>query len=185
MTQRHSARYVLLAVAIAAAVCRGPVVHAQTAAAAEVKAAWLINFAKFTEWPALSSGSAARVLCVVGDDRVSAALTEAVRGQSAEGRPLTSVRVTPDADARTCHVLFVSDVALRTSRAVLDSVRTLPILTVSDASRFAESSGMIELFLQNERMRFSVNLEAVERSKLRISSRLLSFANIVRGTDAR
>jgi len=183
MTRLRLLRHALMVAAIAASVCELSAAQAQTAAAAEVKAALLINFVKFTEWPAQAANTGPRVLCVVGDDRVAAALTYAVRGQSGEGRSLTAARIRPDADARGCHLLFVSDGALRTSRGVLDSVRTLPILTVSDASRFAQSAGMIELYVENNRMKFAVNVQAVERSNLRISSRLLSWATIVRGSN--
>src|ERR1700687_854921 len=67
---------------------------------------------------------------------------------------------------------------------MLDSVRLLPILTVSDGSGFAQTSGMIELFVEGGHMRFAVNVDSVERSGLHLSSRLLGLAKIVGSAHA-
>lgn len=160
-----------------------PSLIAQTAAAAELKAAFLLNFARFTTWPDLPA-SAPLTLCVFGDDRVVGALAEAVRGRTAEGRSLSAVRAPGGAEVHACQLLFLSAAAFPAAQSTLDSARGLPILTVSDAERFAQSTGMIELSVRGDRMQFAINVAAVERAKLRISSRLLALATIVRQPDA-
>ena len=157
---------------------------AQTAAPAELQAAFLLNFARFTTWPTLPV-SAPLTLCVFGDDRVVGALAEAVRGRTIEGRNLSAVRTSTGTDVHACQLLFVSASAFSAARSTLAGTRGLPILTVSDAERFAQSTGMIELSVRGDRMQFAINVAAVERAHLRISSRLLALATIVREPDVR
>jgi hypothetical protein len=54
------------------------------------------------------------------------------------------------------------------------------VLTVSDAARFAETGGMVELFVEGDRMRFAVNVDALQRARVRLSSRMLGLAKIVK-----
>jgi hypothetical protein len=156
---------------------------ADVASDVAVKAAFLYNFAKFTEWPALPAGTSL-VLCVLGNDPVGAALTDTIQGQQINGHGLEVRRLTADASPRACHVLFVAGSEVRRASPMLDGVRALPILTVSDGSGFAQTSGMIELFVDGGHMRFAVNVDSVQRAGLHLSSRLLGLARIVRSSHA-
>ena len=151
---------------------------AEVASDVAVKAAFLYNFAKFTQWPALPA-AAPLVLCVLGDDAVGTALTDTIRGQQIDGHGLEVRRLASGASAQSCHVLFVAGSDVRRAAPTLDDVRELPILTVSDGSGFAQTSGMIELFVEAGHMRFAVNIDSVQRSRLHLSSRLLGLARIL------
>jgi hypothetical protein len=150
----------------------------QTAPDVAVKAAFLFNFAKFTEWPALSSG-ASIVMCVVGDDRVGATLADTVRGQSIGGHAFDVRRSQDSAAWATCQLLYVADADIKRSIGGLAAIKALPVLTVSDGKGFAAASGIIELYVEGERMRFAINLDTAEGSGLRLSSRLLGLARII------
>ena len=155
--------------------------YAQTASESDLKAAFVYNFAKFTEWPpdALSPGSQL-VLCVSGDRFVEFALARLVNGRSIESHRLVVRELNDDGAGQSCHVLYVSSTARKRLDQFPNWIGTFPVLTVSDASAFADDGGVAELFVENGRMRFAVNVDAAQRSKLRISSRLLSLAKIVR-----
>ncbi|MES1254565.1 MAG: YfiR family protein [Acidobacteriota bacterium] len=144
-----------------------------------VKAAFIYNFARFTEWPALAS-AAPIVVCVVGQDAIAAALVKTFGGQSIGGHMLDTRLSQDSATWRACHVLFVADLVTRQSADGLGAVKALPVLTVSDGKGFAQAGGIIELFVEGGRMRFVINVDAVERSRLHISSRLLGLATIFR-----
>jgi hypothetical protein len=148
-----------------------------------VKAAFLYNFAKFTEWPALPAATLL-VLCVIGDDAVEDALTQTIRGQVIDGHGLEVRRLTRDLAPQSCHVLFVASSDVRLASPMLSEMRAVPILTVSDGSGFARTIGMIELFVEGGHMRFAVNVDAVQRAGLHLSSRLLGLARIVRSAHA-
>lgn len=147
---------------------------------AVLKAAFIFNFAKFTEWPALSAGAPIEA-CIYGDDAIAAALQETVAGQSIVGHVI-AVRATKDsAGFRLCHLLFIGSAEAQRVQAALNSVSTMPVLTVSDGKGFAKTGGIIEMYVEEGRMRFAINVSAVERSGLHLSSRLLGLARIVRG----
>ena len=145
-----------------------------------VKAAFLFNFAKFVDWPALPPG-APIAACVVGDDPIAAALVETVRGQDINGHAFEVLAATGQQRSGASAICCSSAVrAIRQSADGLDAVRSLPVLTVSDGKGFAQSSGIIEFYLDAGRMRFAINVDAAERSGLRLSSRLLGLAKIIR-----
>jgi uncharacterized protein DUF4154 len=144
-----------------------------------VKAAFLYNFAKFVEWPALAAG-ARLVVCAVGDDAIAAALVETVRGQNISGHQIDVSRPHDSRAWRDCHVLFITDAETRRSAGGLNELKMLPVLTVSDGKGFAMAGGIIELYLEDAKIRFVINVDAGERSGLRLSSRLLLLAKVIR-----
>jgi hypothetical protein len=153
--------------------------RAQAIAAPELKALFLLNFTRFTEWPDIAP-AAPLVLCVMGDERVLEALSVAARSQHVNDHRIQVTRMTVAGAWPACHLLFVSGTAVKTAGALLESVRESPILTVSDQSQFAQSAGVIELYAEGDRMKFAINVDALQRGHLRISSRLLGLARIVR-----
>ena len=154
---------------------------AQTVAAPALKAAFLFNFAKFAEWPAeaVASGSPL-TLCVLGDEEVGGALAEIVRSRPSDNASMSVRRMTDERSVRACHLLYRSHVDLTRAMSVLETIKGLPVLTVSDLGGFAESGGVAAFFEEDGKMRFAINTRASERVRLRISSRLLSLARIVR-----
>jgi hypothetical protein len=152
---------------------------AEVAADVAVKAAFLYNFAKFTEWPVLPPGLPI-ALCVAGDGVIEAALVTTVRGQTINGHTVEVRRAPDSATWRGCHLLFIAATEVRRSMPGLAAIRPLPVLTVSDSEGFSEEIGIIEFYVEGGRMRFAINVNAVERSGLHLSSRLLGLAKIVR-----
>lgn len=150
---------------------------------AVVKAAFLFNFAKFTEWAMLPPGAPVAV-CVVGDSALLNAVTDAVKGQQAGGRKFDVTRPGDGMGWGACQVLFVAGAEVSRASIALDRLRQRPVLTVSDGTAFARTAGIIEFYREGDRMRFAINAQAAERAGLRISSRLLGLAKIVRNNDA-
>ena len=144
-----------------------------------VKAAFLYNFAKFAEWPALPA-DAPIVVCVIGSDETAGALVETVRGQKISGHGLDVWVLQDTAKWRACQVLFIADAEIRRSAGGLDGLKALPVLTVSDGKSFSLAGGIIELYIEGGRMRFAINLDAADRSGLCLTSRLLGLARVIR-----
>lgn len=144
-----------------------------------LKAAFLYNFTRFAEWPALGTGQAI-VVCIVGDDAMAAAFDKTAAGKSIGGHAVETTKPVDAASWTACHVLFIADSEARRSVNELLLIRTAPVLTVSDRPGFARTSGLVELYLEGGRMRFSVNVDALERSGLQLSSRVLGLARVIR-----
>ena len=150
--------------------------------AATLKAAFLYNFAKFAEWPAEALSAGQRLsLCVIGDHAVADALGEIISGRAIEGHELVVAIVKPDGPLRSCHLLYVGGLGARETPPLLETLNGSPVFTVGDGEKFAESGGVAQLILENDRMRFAINVAAARRARLRLSSRLLSLAQIVQG----
>jgi hypothetical protein len=170
-----------LACVLALALSAAPApVAAQPASGADIKAAFLLNFAKFVEWPG-GGGPPGRpfTIGVLGDDAMADALRDLGRGKSAAGRPLNTLRVTIKDPLADLHMLFVGASEERRLAAVLERVTGGSVLTVSDLNRFCELGGTIQFRSEHDRVRFDINLGQAERSGLVINSKLLALARSV------
>jgi len=148
----------------------------------DVKAAFLYNFAKFVEWPpdTFKEPTAPLTVCVLGDDPFGEALEKEFSGKTVQDRPIVFEPLDHHAPA-ACQVLFVSASERKRVDAILQDLQGPPILTVSDIHRFVKHGGMIGFTLEDDRVRFEVNLAAAEQAGLKISSQLLKLAKNVTG----
>jgi YfiR/HmsC-like len=141
-----------------------------------LKAAFIYHFAKFTDWPGYLPAADPIVLCVIGDPAVSEALERAVVGQMIKGHRIVTSRVAPAATKRPCHVFYVSGVSAVEAGQLLADLRDTPLLTISDVTGFTAVGGIAEFLFEDGRLRFRIQLVAVKRARLQISSRLLTLA---------
>jgi hypothetical protein len=154
---------------------------AQGVSTPALKAAFLLNFVKFTEWPEdVARSTASLKLCIVGDAQVAKSLEDLIKGRPIDAHDLTVERVGADGAIRACHLVYISGMGAKESFALVQSLHATPTLTVSDRSGFAQSGGMLNFVVENDRMRFVINVEAAHRAGLRLSSKLLSLADIVK-----
>ena len=149
----------------------------------QVKAAFLVNFARFVEWPSQAFGGANDpfVFGVYGKDLFGAALDQAVLGKTIDGRPAVIRRTSDPSALRSCQVVFVPASEMSHFREVSASLGNLSVLLVGETEGFAEAGGVINFILENERVRFEVSPPAAARAHLKISSKLLQLAVIVGG----
>jgi hypothetical protein len=153
---------------------------AQDASAPELTAAYLVNFVRFTDWPAeaLSDG-APIVICVVGNSWVADSLARLTRNRAVNGRTVTVRATAPDGLFDGCHVVYGTGLDRNRAERLIQTTANQPILTVSDAGDFAERGGVANFFVDGGKMRFAVNPGAAVRAGLHISSKLLNLARIV------
>jgi hypothetical protein len=50
---------------------------------------------------------------------------------------------------------------------------------VGESAEFAERGGGIQFFLENNKLRFAINVDAIQRARVQASSKLLALAKIV------
>jgi hypothetical protein len=157
-----------------------------------IKAGFIFNFAKFVDWPAaaFSQPDSPIVIGILGTDPFGTIIDKTVQDKRVGARGFVVKRLKWGADPkdlRECKILFVG----ASERAHLDELvqmlRGLPILTVGETPGFAERGGVIRFVLEDNRVRFEVNVDAARQADLTISSRLLTLARIIQqGTaDAR
>lgn len=153
----------------------------QAASEYEIKAAFLYNFARFVDWPpeSFSDAGSPLVVGIVGSDPFGGLLDKALNGKTANGRTLTVRRLSVGQDIRSCHVLFVSSSEARRMEQIADSLRGASVLTVSDMDRFVQLGGIVQLTKDNNRVGLVINAGLAERSRLKLSSKLLSLSKVV------
>lgn len=156
-----------------------PAVRAETGAPGEydIKAAFLFNFAKFTEWPAESFPDAVTpvTICVLGDDPFGGSL-EIIGDKMIDRRKTRVQKIRGTDEISGCHVLFISESERRHLGPVLEAARQQHALTISDMEQFDRAGGMIRLFTANNRIRFSINAGAARRAGVTLSSKLMRLA---------
>jgi hypothetical protein len=148
----------------------------------QVKAAFLLNFVTFTEWPATAfeSPSSPLRICVVGDDPFDGSLVRTVQGEIVAGHPLITARIGSSEELRRCHVLFVPRSADSPGSAFERENRSAPLLTVNESVGRRRDNAIINFAVDQGRVRFDVNRTEAERRGLRLSPKLLRIARLVR-----
>lgn len=179
---RRSCPLLVMAICVTATCFLFPSAQANLPNEYQVKAAFLYNFAKFVEWPpeAFQSEKAPVTFCVFGHDPFGSALDEVIRGKTINSRELLVRRTNELPDLKACHLVFVSGRENQRQSEIINSLKGSSALVVGESEDFAERGGGIQFFLEENKIRFSVNVDAVQRAGLKVSSKLLSLARIVR-----
>ncbi|HEY3198701.1 MAG TPA: YfiR family protein [Nitrospirales bacterium] len=153
---------------------QGPSLH-------QVQAQVLFNFTKFVTWPddAFQHTGTSLIIGVLGDDHFGLVLEEALRDKTVMGKTLAIKRFQTIQDAATSHILFLSSSEESHLPQIIKTLQQTTVLTVSDMDEFAERGGMVALTLDDQKVHFKVNLDAVERAGLKLGSELLKLAKIV------
>jgi hypothetical protein len=149
-----------------------------------VKLAFLYNFTKFVEWPSASyrDAGAPLVMCIAGRDPFSHDLEQELRTRTAGGR-MVEVRTLKPTDALSgCQIVFVPVTEKDQDRIVRD-LNGSSTLTVGETEGFATRGGVINLTVEENKVHFEVNELAADRAGLKISSKLLGIAKIVKEQD--
>jgi hypothetical protein len=142
-----------------------------------LKAAYLYNLAKFTDWPSTEPPSSLTI-CLFGKDPFGGFLDEVVRGKQAHGLPVIVRRLGAGDDRMEgCQVLFFSGSAQ--IDPTLGRLQGRSILTVGETQGFTERGGMIGLVLDQGSVRFEINLAPITAARLQVSSRLLELGRLV------
>ncbi len=149
-----------------------------------VKLAFLYNFTKFVEWPAASyrDAGAPLVICIAGHDPFSQDLEQELRTRTAGGRWVEVRTLKPTDALGGCHVVFVPVTEKDPDRIVRD-LNGSSTLTVGETEGFAARGGVINLTVEESKVHFEINEVAADRAGLKISSKLLSIAKIVKEQD--
>jgi hypothetical protein len=147
----------------------------------QLKAAFLFNFAKFVEWPQTSfqNERAPITLCVFRYDPFGSSLSDVIRGKTINNRSLAARTINELPELKGCQLVFVSEREDRYLPEIVGSLKGASVLVVGESEGFADRGGAVQFFLENNKLRFAVNVDAVQRSRILVSSKLLSLARII------
>ncbi|MBI2432113.1 MAG: YfiR family protein [Candidatus Hydrogenedentes bacterium] len=154
----------------------------------EVKAAFLIKFTKFVDWPekkpdpnsAEAGNKRPFLIGVLGEDHFQGALDKLAEAGTVDDRPMQVKRAAEVDPLLECQMLFISASEEEHLEDILKATKGRGILTVSDAKNFFDYGGMIQLMLEENRIQFRIDDDAAEAEGLKLSSQLLQLAKEVK-----
>ena len=141
-----------------------------------IEAAFLYNFALFTEWPDLPANEFR--ICVLGSDAVLAAL-EPVKKKQIKERPIVIRNISTATQAQSCQVLFVGKSEHTSIGKLARQISNAPILVVAEENGYDPKNVIIALVAQQGRITFKINRTAAQENSLTVSSKLLKLAQLV------
>lgn len=170
MTLRYLLAFVLLC---------GPLSAVGQTAEAEVKAAFILNFAKFIEWSDERWSSEPQFnFCFIGSDRHKKEIRQQIEGKQVKGLDTAARFLSYTDSLEYCRVVFMRDLEPSQRAHIMDSLDGLNVLTVGESEQFIRSEGMIRFFANQGKIRFEINPDKARKQGLKISSKLLKLARI-------
>jgi len=147
-----------------------------------IKAAYLLNFARLVEWPrdAFTSLDSPVTIGIVGNDPFGDALEQTVEGKRINNRRIDVQRLQWNQDLRRCQIVFISSTDSARIGELTTRLAGLPVLIVGEARQLATRGATINFMIEDDRVRFEVNVEAARRARLTVSSQILRVAKIVK-----
>lgn len=174
---------------------------------AGVKSAYIYNFTKFVRWPdnKFANDESPFRVGIIGNDPFGEVIDKAFKGKTVAGKNKNSpdrrieiIRIiiveseedksdNPNAfilpvtteDLENYHILFIGDSLSEHFQEISEVATEANVLTVGDHVQFTEQKGMIELVLDDNRIKLHINFERIKKTKLSVSSKLLKVADIV------
>lgn len=148
-----------------------------------IKAAYLYQFGRYVQWPSdtFPNDDTPLVIGVLGDNPFGTVLEEIARTKRIDGRPIIVRLFATAHEYSRCHILFLSaSLSPQQKAAAIKKARKSAILLVGEEPGFAEQGGVVNFFVDENRVRFEINVAVASEEQLKISSKLLSLAKIVR-----
>jgi hypothetical protein len=159
-----------------------------------IKAGFIYNFANLVQWPSSSfaQSDSPIVIVILGEDHFGNTLDHALDGKKVNSRPFVIKRAKTAAELqrtlgpqRDCQILYVSSSEMPHLGEAIQMLKGVPVLTIGETPGFAKDGGIINLILEDNKVRFEVNVRAAKDADLNISSRLLALARIVQSPEGR
>jgi YfiR/HmsC-like len=152
---------------------------AQQATEQEVKAGFIYNFVRFTQWdPARDSETGPLQICTPGAQPLDGQFAR-LHSRTVNNRSIEVLANVVASDWRDCEVLFITEADAGRLEAILRTLGNAPVLTVGDLPGFVKAGGMIGLRTDDSRVRFDVNLGSAQRAGLLLNSQMLKLAGQV------
>jgi TonB family protein len=156
----------------------------QNAPEDQVKAAYLLNFAKLADWhrTALPDGPSPLVIGVSGgDEEFINVLRAVVAGKVIGTHPLVVKSVSSEDEMKSCRIVFFRASGKKHMQAAVEDLAQAGVLLVGEDDSFLKQGGMINLVRDHGSVRFEVNSDALDRSDIHFSSKILALAKAGNG----
>ena len=149
----------------------------------QVKAAFLINFPKYVEWPdnAFADKNSPVVIGMLGETRVTGELQKIITGRTVNGHGFVLKQLNSIEEVIGCHIVFIAADQQQHAPDFLAKLKNTSVLTVGESDDFLDNGGIVNLARRDHKIALEVNLAAAANARIKISSKLLSVASVVKG----
>lgn len=178
-TRLHTFRQLTAIIALGFACGPGGLAIAEPARSPDyaLKAAFLLNFTLFADWPESALPSDAPVVIGVwGDNPFGSVLEDLAKERGGKTRPVRVVPIQSAEEAKRCQIVYLAADLQNEQGRHLQELAIAPVLTVSDNPGFLQSGGTIRFLIQSNKVRFATSETITSNSIVRLSSRLLQLA---------
>jgi hypothetical protein len=145
-----------------------------------VKAAFIFNFTQFVRWPdsAFKGSDDVFTVAIVGSDPFNGALEHAVTDKTVGSRRIVFRHFANASDLGPCQLLFVPSGEDGEITALIKKLGNTPVLTIGESEDFLPMGGQMRFFTEDNKIRFEIDIEAINKSGLKISAKLATLARI-------
>lgn len=150
----------------------------------KIQAGYLYNFTKFVSWP--EDDLETFNICIVGKDPFGS-IIDPIEKRSVEEKPIRLYRFQSIKKAKICHIIYFGETkkTWKSDGFLLEGVLTVRSaensLTVGESNHFTKVGGMIAFILHEGKVKLQINLNALRKSGLEVSAKLLEVAEIYEG----
>ena len=146
----------------------------------KLKAAFLVNFARFITWPESSFPAKEQdlVFCVLGKTPFTTTLKSAETIQI-NGHKTRVISMDTWTDISQCHMVFVGQAAKGKLGKLIAEIGKQAVVTVSDIPDFIAAGGAIEFVTKEDRLSFNINYSELKAHGIQVSASMLDLAGSV------
>ena len=152
-------------------------VKAQTAE--DIKSASIEKLTRFIEWPNDTNLNEYFIIGITGENPFGNILKRDYKTRKIKDRQVVITEIRFPEEAEKCDLLFISESESDRLEGYLKLAFDNHILTVSDSEGFGENGVHINFYIEDEHIRFEINLNELKDSGFRAGSLLLGYAKIV------
>jgi hypothetical protein len=177
------ARVLAVACALAAALAwAAPTAVRAEASEPEIKAAFLCKFGNYVEWPSGAAGAepASFGIAIAGSEAETDVLQRVAAGTKVNGRPIRVRRLLAGEAPQDERIVYVARSQAARAGELAATAQERGMLLVTDAAE-AGIHGMVNFVIEDNKVRFDVDLAEATTARLKVSGRLLSVARRVTG----
>lgn len=147
----------------------------------QVMAAFLLNFARYVEWPkdAFDRGDTPVTICMMGSKDFGEVVSRTVSGKTVDDRPVAIDQPKSLGETDGCHIVFIGRNFAESPGATVAALGGSSVFSVADQEGFASAGGIANFYRDGNRIRFEINPDAAKKAGLKISSQLLRLAKVV------
>lgn len=146
-----------------------------------VKSAFILNIMKFIEWPEAWLSLPSLDLCILGENPfgkdADGLQGKVVKEKTIQLRPIKKV-----GEDKNCRIVFIGSSEKERLGQILSSFEGKDVLTIGDTPGYAEQGVLVNFFEEDSKVRFQINLAAVNKTRLKFDSRILKIAKVISDT---